>query len=203
MEKLEQDMVDQIVKECEEFFEIGPIPLPEINFIYTREEMDTLLGRKTERWERAVCVYGKLTFIHPSKTLELTTHTNDDFWKVVKHEMAHWFYTDITGTHRPKWFNEGLANVVAESPRQRPKSLDEPVVDKYFAKSESFTYAWGYWMVKYLLDEYGKEKLVELTKSLTDNEVTKEFFAKQFMEIYDFDVAKLQGRATDKLEGSK
>jgi len=200
MEELDQKMIDEIVAECEVFFETDKITVPEVHFLYTREAMDEILGRKSERWERAVCGHGKISIFHPSKTVELTTHTNDDFREVIKHEMTHAFYNEITGSHQPRWFNEGLANVVAESPRQKPREIDEPVIDKYFAHSGPDTYAWGYWMVKYLLGEFSKDKLVQLIKSLAGGKMTKEFFAEKFRAVYSFDVSELQAMTSEKLK---
>jgi len=197
MEELDKKKLDIIMAECQEFFGVSDIPMPRVGFIYSREEFDKLLGRPTERWERAVSRKDGLYFIHSSMIEELTPHTNKDFWPVVKHEMSHWFYRHVAGVEsgNPRWFNEGLAGVVAEQRRtQKPTPLDEPVVDKYYLYSDASNYAWGYWMVKYLLDEFGREKLIALIKSLTEEEMTKEFFSSQFERNYHFDVTDLQDR---------
>lgn len=198
MDEIDREKLNQIMAEYADFFEVDDVPEPRVGFVYSREDFDKLLGRKTERWERAVSRQNGLFFIHSSKIEELTPHTNADFWPVVKHEMSHWFYRHVTGVENgnPRWFNEGLAGVVAEQRRtQKPAALDEPVVDKYYSYSDASNYAWGYWMVKYLLDEFGKEKLVALIKSLAGEEMTKNFFAAQFEKAYHFDVTDLQDRA--------
>lgn len=78
-ESLDQKNVTKIIKECQDFFGVEINNIPKITFIYSREEMDRALDRKTEPWERAVTRPSGLYFIHPSKTEELTPHKNDDY----------------------------------------------------------------------------------------------------------------------------
>jgi len=203
MEKLEEKQFYQIMKEVSDFFEVTDISKPKIGFIYSRGDFDKLLGRKTERWERAVSKEDGIYFIHSSMIEELTNHTNADLWQVVKHEIVHWFYGQITNTHNPKWFNEGLANVIAEAKRGKPRKLNKPVIEKYFDNSDADNYSWGYWMVKYLLDSYGKEVLVDLVKAMAGQPVTKELFEQKFNQSYPIELEDLQNLSIEKYFGGK
>ncbi|MDD5693587.1 MAG: hypothetical protein PHU86_03900 [Patescibacteria group bacterium] len=178
---IEQDKLNIVIKECQDFFGQKNNVTPKIIFVYSREEMDKALGRKTQDWVRASTRPEGLYFIHPSKVEELTPHKNDDFWKVVKHEMSHWFYNQITGTHNgePRWLAEGLAMFMAEQKGLVPSFTEESITQKYYSFTDNETYRWGYLMVKDLVDEFGKEKVVSLVKKI-NNKLTEGIFSELF-----------------------
>jgi len=178
---LDQKNADRIITECQDFFGVKIKNIPKITFIYSREEMDELLGRKTEPWVRAVTRPSGLYFIHPSKIAELTPHKKDDYWQAVKHEMSHWFYNQITGTHNgePRWFAEGLAMYMAGQKTLLPTPTEESVTTKYYACTDNEVYRWGSFMVVNLAENYGKEKIVSLVRKI-NSKTTPESFATDF-----------------------
>jgi len=182
---LDQKNLDRIIEECQDFFGVKLKKVPKITFIYSREEMDELLGRKTEPWVRAVTRPSGLYFIHPSKITELTPHKNENYWQVVKHEMSHWFFNQITGVSsgKPRWFAEGLAMYMAGQKTAPSTFTEESVTTKYYAFTDKEVYRWGSIMVADLADKYGEEKIVSLVKKI-DKTITPESFARDFMGVF-------------------
>ena len=199
---LDQKNLDRIIEECQDFFGVKLKKVPKITFIYSRKEMDELLGRKTEPWVRAVTRPSGLYFIHPSKIAELTPHKNDNYWQVVKHEMSHWFFNQITGisSGKPRWFTEGLAMYMADQKTLPPTPAEESISTKYYALTDNEVYRWGSIMVADLADRYGKVKIVSLVKRI-DKETTPESFANDFKSVFGVGLDEFEKRI--KLEVEK
>jgi hypothetical protein len=197
MEEIDQEAVNAAVKRCNDFFMVNNIPLPPIKFAYSREEMDTIVGRKTESWVVARAQKEGLYFIHPTKIEEITPHTSHSFQAIVIHEFAHWYTKKITGIDHgiPRWFHEGLANIVARCQQSRPKPIEGPAVDKYYNFDDKDIYPWGFWMVKYLMEEFGHKELIRFIKSFVGQTIDKESFAVAFQTFYGFNVDELQNKA--------
>jgi len=198
MNKADEDKLKQIKDECREFFNLpqdDDIPNPPITFLFTREEVDAVVNRKSEPWERAITKSDGLYFVHESVLQQITPHKTGDFWLVVKHEMTHWYFQHITGSRsgRPRWFNEGLAQQVAGQRTNLPKPTEEIVTEKYFAMSDQGCYGWGNLMVGKLLREYGKDKVLEVVNKI-DSDLSLESFSGIFVStlgttLLDFEQA--------------
>jgi hypothetical protein len=192
IEELDRKKLQEISKECADFYEIDAIPLPKITFLYSREEVDKAFGRKTEDWVMAAKLRDGLYFVHPSKIERVTSHREEEFWPAVKHELSHAYYDKITGVCTPRWFNEGIANVVAGVKVPKPAPIDKQVTEFYFSYSDIEALRWGYGMVNFLYKEYGHDKLIQFVKSLTTAPMSKDFFAERFQATYCFELAELQ-----------
>lgn len=198
MSNLEQSLTDKISQECADFFEVEKTSLPKITFLYSRDEVDKAFGRKTEDWIMAGKLKDGLYFIHPSKIDEISSHKQVEFWSAVKHEFSHVYYDKITGVCTPRWFNEGIANIVAGVDVPKPAPIDKQVTDFYFSYSDLETLRWGYAMVNYVYLKYGHDKLIELIKSLSKEPMTKKFFADRFLDVYGFELSELQTKIETK-----
>lgn len=190
---IDQNKLKKIIEECQDFFGIKMKNPPKITFVYTREEIDEIAGRKTERWVRAITRRDGLYFIHPNKLEELTPHKNDDFWKVVKHEISHWLFNQITGTYNgePRWFTEGLAMYMAGQQDTVPFSIEVSITSKYYSFTDNGTYSWGLLLVTSLINKFGKEKVVNLVKKI-DHNITQEIFAKLFVNEFGISLSSFE-----------
>jgi hypothetical protein len=199
-DEIDNKKVDQIIKECEDFFGVTLKEKPKITFLYSREEMDKVAERKTEPWVRAITRPDGIYFIHSSKIEELTTHKNDNFWAVVKHEISHWLYSEITGSFSgyPRWLTEGLAEYMAGKKLAVPMYSDDNITSKYFSFTDDMVYHWGPVLVEELIKMFGKDKVVGLVKRIY-NGMTEEDFSNLFKEQFGISLTDFEKKSKSKL----
>ncbi len=179
----------KIVKNLEDFFETKA-PQYEMVVANSREEFNKLTNRQgSENWMAGWANGNKIVTIHPDKLEESTEgiHKSDSHPKRVKHELAHLFYAKLTNSEmKPAWLNEGLAFYIDGRGGQVLKSEEDKFAAvKYFRNFDGHVYLPGSFMVKMLLDKFGKEKLLELIKSIKPG-LTEEDFQMIFKKVYGF-----------------
>lgn len=85
-----------------------------------------------------------------------TCYKKEEFWEVLKHEIAHSYYGELTKSSCPSWLNEGIC--IYLSGQRITHSLEKSVkAIKYFDYSGSDVYSSGKF-VKLLIEKEGKEK---------------------------------------------
>jgi len=149
--------------------------------------MNLVWGRETEKWFVGAMKNNSIYIFHPDVFAQVSSHPEEKFWETLKHEYCHAYYTQITKMHYPFWLNEGLASHLSGkkiflSDGYRDKLLN---VFDYFDKMDKDGYMIGQYWVEYLLQNFGKDKLVELIKNIklgADNAK----FSELFFNIYDF-----------------
>ncbi len=130
-----------------------------------------------------------------------------DFERVFRHEYTHLVIASIDGGKTPRWLNEGLAvyeekgkagrkkgDGKAFYKRMQEKGTFIPIRDfvkrsltrQYTEKARDF-YENSYVLAKYLVDEYGLEKLRSLFKKMKDSGS----FSSAFQQAYDIDLETL------------
>ncbi len=181
--------ITKIIKDLENFFEIKA-PNYEIFLAHSREEFNKLTNRQSsETWMAGWANESKIVAISPDKLEELTLglHKKDSHPNRIKHELAHLFYNKLAnGGTKPAWLNEGLAYYLDGHGGMPPKAKeDRYAAIKYFNNFDGHVYTPGSFMVKTLLDKFGKEKLLKLIKSIQPN-LTEEIFQNLFQKIYGF-----------------
>lgn len=184
--------IEKIVKELEDFFEVSA-PKIDLTLLNSREEFDQILGRKSEPWQAGLAnaKNNKIYAIHPDKLEEITTHKRESHPLRIKHEIAHLFYYKCTkGENRPAWLNEGLAYYLAGQSKWTRLSQDNKLsVTEYFTNFDGRVYGPGEFMVRTLIEKYGKDKLIQLIKKIR-KDLTEESFNDLFKDIYGFDFTK-------------
>ena len=196
--------IKEIQKQCRDFYELtdaDKVPDPPIKFLFTRAEVDEALGRKSEPWVRAVTNRKGLFFVDESVLEDITPHKKGDFWKVVHHEMSHWYFDHLTGAFngRPKWFVEGLAEHMAGQKTYLPVETEENVCAKHYYNCDEQTYRWGILMLNKLVRDYGKEKLLEMIKYIGPD-MTEKSFAKDFNKVYGITLLDFETEVKQELE---
>lgn len=196
MKQSENKKIKRIIIECQNFFEISDtknIPEPPVYFLFSREEVDQILNTKTEPWVRAFTNEAGLYFIDESVIEKVTSHKKGDYWKVVHHEISHWYFNHLTSTWsgRPSWFTEGLAQHMAKQQNTPPRPTNNTITDKYFDYTDNDVYGWGKIMVDYLINIYGKKKLLKLIHRFHEN-MTKNEFGEYFFETYGITLEKFE-----------
>jgi hypothetical protein len=181
--------IEKITKELEDFFEIEA-PDFDIVLINTREDYDAIHGKKTEPWQAATVKGNTIYAIHPDKLEEITVHKKESHPKRIKHELSHVFYDKCTGGEiRPAWLNEGLAYYLADQGRWTLNEYGKLMAVDYFSRFDNKVYGGGEYMVRTLIEKYGKKKLLVMIKKITPP-LTEEKFGDIFKDVYGFDFTK-------------
>lgn len=190
----DRSKVSNIIQELEEFFEIKA-PDYEIAIANSREEFNILTGRQSsEPWMAGWANGSNIVVINPDKIEELTSgiHKSDSHSNRLKHELAHLFYNKLSsGSHVPVWLNEGLAYYL-DGRGGAPPKFKENKYDalKYFHNNfDGHVYRPGSFMVKALLDKFGKRKLLKLIKLIRPG-ITENDFNNLFQKIYGFSLTE-------------
>ena len=177
------------LKELNEFFEMDwKRNKPAVFLMADRETMDKHRGIKTERWVTGYVNGANIFILAPENYEKESLHkfSEENYYKLIKHEMVHSFELIISkNKNKPDWLWEGLALYLAGQVQEtkKPKHLKEFL--KYYAKSGKGVYNEAGFAVKFLVEKYGKEKLLKLLKSLKDITSEKQFCEK-FRDIYGF-----------------
>jgi hypothetical protein len=182
------DAKEKAIQEYNEFFEITLQKQFKIYMIHSREEMDIAAERKTENWLAGYSFgqKGQIFLFDSDCYIKETGKTIYNTEKLIKHEIAHLYFGEITKTNKPKWLNEGLAEHLAQK-KKSDKSLEE-IVDCIDCFDDFLFehYRTSSKLIELLITKYGKEKLLALLESLKN----KEKFFSAFQNIYGFEITK-------------
>lgn len=191
LESLNEVITNAYQKNFDFFQDVVPV---KVHLVYTRGEMDSLLGRKTEDWvvgtfntkKHAIYVFA------PSVYEKESSHRVEDFPYTIAHEMAHIFTAEQYGLKDPKWLNEGLAGYVAQDyevikmNKGRICPLRSMHTYKQWDKNHNYPQAFSF--TKYLIDRFGKEAFLRFYRKLED-EVGYEEFAEKFQVSFNTSLA--------------
>lgn len=100
------------------------------------------------------------------------------------HEITHIFIRKLFNLHFPVWLNEGIAYVVAEQdkePLEKKQDLVKAYTEQEWMQTNPYLTAGKF--VRFLFEEYGKDKLFELLVKLNSNK-KREIFEQKFKEIF-------------------
>jgi len=101
------------------------------------------------------------------------------------------FYKLITFTDKPRWLNEGISTYISGQ-LDNTKPLQEfKVFLDYFDKTDAELYKESGYLIKLLMDKFGKDKISQFIKSLKgvkDPETTAKIFQDIFGVQLSYDV---------------
>jgi len=189
LEKLVSDSYQKTIK----FFDKAKFKI-EIKFVYKRSQMDDLCGFRTPKWHVGFARKNQIFIFSPSVFEKVSNHPKSDFNYTLTHEIAHLFINELLKINYPKWLNEGLAGYVAEQYKIRKVGKINKFSELHDKKgwNKFNNYPQAYSFTKYLIDKFGKEKILEFTKNLSlkigSNQYFKDFkkFFNEFLKT-DFD----------------
>lgn len=141
-----------------------------VELIYSRKEFNKKLGCKTERWITAHSFRDRFIIFSPSEIEKYTSHNRNEFMQIVSHETSHVLLKKLN-TAFCVWMNEGIAqNIAGQERKERidPKNINYFLNECLFKNSnyDKFIsrqgYEISYKLVRFLMANYNKEKIVRL-----------------------------------------
>ena len=181
---------NESMKDLEKFFEIEVnSPKPKITLVPNRKTINLLWNEKTPPWCVAwVWNKNEVYILSPENYEKESSHkfTKEIYKALLKHELAHCFINEITNFKKiPPWLNEGICIYVSgqNAFRKKPSKL-ENFLEFYNTHNEGVYQESGF-AIEYLVEEHGKQKILNLLKKTKDVKNEREF-SKVFESIYKF-----------------
>ena len=179
-----KEIIERAISKLLEFFPDAKTDF-ELVFLETRKEMDETYGSKTEDWVVGGVYKENIIYIFDKEVYsKVSCHPQKNFFSTLVHEIAHIYTTNLFNLLYPIWLNEGIAYVIAGQGKEKP-DVKEDITNAHdyqgFSKTHPYVASGNF--VRFLLEKYGKGKLIQLIKTLVKLE-TKENFEKKFKEIY-------------------
>ncbi|MDO8621110.1 MAG: hypothetical protein Q7R31_02410 [Candidatus Levybacteria bacterium] len=177
------------------------IPKIKLTLVYSREEMNNLIGHKTPSWFVGYAdSSSKIFMFSPSVFDRESNHNKRDFRKVLCHEICHLFIRKIHNSYEPVWLEEGLAYYAAgQKSRLKDNNpiFNNPKVlffidtrkrwDKTIVSQPDVPYALAFLLVDFLIRCYSKDRVIKLLMSLGDR-YSKKIFCQKFRKLYGKDI---------------
>lgn len=184
---------EKAMQELDEFFELNwKRNIPNIILVDDRKTINLLYGKTTEDWLVAWVPFGKdIYLLNPNNYEKESSHKYSDetFFARIKHELVHCYVNVITNAlhKKPIWLLEGITVYLSGQNKfkTKPKKLKEFL--KFYNKCGSDVYYESGFAVEFLVEKYGKTKILQLIKEMKNAKSEKEF-KKLFKKIYGFEL---------------
>lgn len=187
-----ENVYRKAMEDLREFFGVNWIKnTPQIFIVNDRAAIDTLNAKKTEPgfvgWANS-----RNIFLLDRKNLEKESshkYSDEYYSSLIKHELSHLFYKIVSeGKTNPRWLSEGVAIYASGQIKLKPKPEKFTNFLEFYDHTAGETYAESGFVVKLLVEKFGKEKLLSLIKQLKNAE-NEEQFNSLFHKIYGFRIS--------------
>ncbi|MFH1706105.1 MAG: hypothetical protein ABH867_04345 [Patescibacteria group bacterium] len=218
LEKRKDEEVEEIfgiieggIRKSEKFFEI-PCFHFKINFLSSRNELNQELGRKTPSW---LVAHGnskrtEIAILAPWVFEKESSHLTNSFPKILFHEIAHLFTSQVYPFLEPLWLIEGLAYFIAEQ-KYKVKLISDDLLSCNFLELISSYEKWqkmvtkgaygiSYFWVDFLIKSFGKKNLLVLVRKMA---VELGKFENLFNETYPIRLSLVKEKFITKLRKTK
>ena len=187
-------VIDSIIndrkKEIFSFFNSEEIDLPVTIYVYNsiEELVNGMRDRGFKNDPDYMCACQKdednsLNFFEPKDNPSNDEWSKEEYKNVIFHELIHCIQFNIFGT-TPEWINEGIAKYLDGTYSKGIKWLldnyinNNPIpsqfeIENEFGMHDYDSYDYAYLMVSYIMDCYGKEKLIEILRDKKEFEIIK------------------------------
>ncbi len=189
------DFYNQAMRELDDFYQLNWIyNKPNIFVLSTKEDVQACrkemgLGefKTASGWVGNGGVYVVTKEIY--EELMHPTNLDEQYLMLIKHELNHLFFQHISQFHtRPDWLWEGCAVYLSGQNKYKNKPEAFSNFLKFYEKNtEGNVYQESGFVIQLLVEEFGKEKLINLIKRLKDFYSIEEF-QKLFREIYSIEL---------------
>jgi len=135
---------------------------------------------------------GKLFLLKRSLIGKETNHQKyspSQYGLLMKHELCHCFFLVLSkGKYEPDWLWEGTSMYLSGELKKKNKPKQFTNFLRYYKKEGQEVYNESGHAIQFLVEKHGKEKLINLIRSLST--ISSEMdFSKKFEEIYGFKLA--------------
>lgn len=197
IEKIEDSKLEKVyersMEELDSFFQIDwKHNRPNLILVPDRKTIDLLMGRKTEDWVVGWASRSKDVYVLDFKQFGKESrrpYSEKEYVALIKHELAHCFSDIVSNfSHKPVWLLEGISGYLSgqNSFKEKPE-VYKTFID-FFDKGGGGVYAESGFAVAFLIETYGKDKLLSLLGQSKECE-SKQQFATLFQLIYGFELA--------------
>ncbi len=182
----------------------------EIRVHESRASFDNVLGRKTEEWEVGNTKGNIVEILSPNAFNRESSHKENEFLPILKHEICHIFYFSRFNASSPMWLNEGLCSFYC-TPKTgkilfkkleylKTISLDNMHSSAEFRQIDSlirYELAWA--LLNEIVYKFGENKLNLFLKNLGDvnnkeavQNVFKETFSEEMPVFWNKFISKIE-----------
>ena len=194
-EKL-QAAFDKAMKELNVFYEIDWVKnLPRVFIVKNRATIEALWEQKSEPWQIGWSSSSGIYLLDQDMMTQESSHkryNDEQYATFIKHELSHSFSRVITKVGNkeilPKWIWEGLPVYTSDEYKMHEIPKEFSSFLKYYTQHDKNIYAESGYVVKLLVDVFGKDKLLNLLKRLREA-TSEQGFAKLFAEIYGIELS--------------
>lgn len=196
------EIIQNSKSEIFKFFNSEEIDLPFNIYIY--DSIDLLVNGMKERGFNDMPDYmcachkdedNSLNFFEPKDNLNENKWSKEEYKKVIFHELIHGIQFCLFGS-TPEWINEGIAKYLDGTYSKGIEWLldnyinnteipSQDEIEKEFGMHEYDSYDYAYLMVSYLMDENGKDYLIELLKDKEKLNIEKEELLNRSIYYYN------------------
>lgn len=184
-----EEMYEKAMGELGKFFKFNwKRNRPKVIVVKNRKEIDNIRGVKSERWWVGWAEEANL-FILERKNYEKESnhkYSEGEYFRLIKHELCHMFFGVISqtcGYDQFRWLDEGCAVFLSgQCKEHRVPGKFERFLGQYSNWSGN-SYGEAGHALRLLYENYGKEKLLGMIKSLRGVRSQKDFNT-NFRKIY-------------------
>lgn len=186
--------VEEITGELKEFFGINWVEnLPKIILLDSRELIDKVRGRKTEKWEVGWSEYRTVYLLDQDKFETESNHgkkSDEEYRALIKHELAHSFYAIKSGrNNNPRWLNEGVCIYISGQLKFKSNISTFKNFLDFYNKEGAEIYTESGWVVYLLVEKFGKDRLMQLLDEIKAKSPDEEGFKEIFSQVYGMELS--------------
>jgi len=145
---------------------------------------ETEIERPLRSWETSLVKNEKILILNPK--IENNKHFNQqNYQKILKHELAHILYNNMIPSGVPYWLNEGLSYNLSGQNFNKSLPLSKcSTCMNYFDTFDEKIYLYSPCFVNHLIKEVGLNKIMDFILSFSREVNSKENFNKQFSKLF-------------------
>jgi len=156
---------------------------PKIFLVPDRKTFNALYHKETEEWVVGSTMNSNNTFfvLAPDAYGSESSHkySDEEYYKLIKHELSHFYARTFFDDYKPKWLTEGLALYSAGQLNEKWKPKKFIKFLDFFSNGGPGLYDESGFAVEVLIKQLGKEKILEILKGIkipVDEKEFKEYF---------------------------
>jgi hypothetical protein len=183
----EKKLIEESYKSNKDFFRIE-IPMFETRIVYSREEFNKIWESETPDYVSAFAKDDNIVIFSYGVFDKETKWKKEKFQEALIHEINHLFYQELRDDeYDPLWLSEGLATFMQHGRKKheykKKLKITKQILNQKFEEMNLESYQIFTVFVEYLILKFGKDKILELIKSLKEGKELNNLF----MEIYNKD----------------